>query len=163
MYKKFKIVKVDYKYCDFLRIYDNKVPYNAGSKELRPFIGILFFVGKCEYFAPLSSPKLKHKKLKNNLDLLKIDNGNYGVVNFNNMIPIPLEECELIDIENEENENYRNLLYKQIDWCNEKNNINIILNKAQNLYYKVINNKLPESIIKRCCDFKMLEEKSKKY
>lgn len=48
MYKKFKIVKVDYKYCDFLRIYDNKVPYNAGSKELRPFIGILFFVGKCE-------------------------------------------------------------------------------------------------------------------
>ena len=101
--------------------------------------------------------------MKNTIDFLKIDKGRLGAINFNNMIPIPLEECELIDIENEENENYRNLLYKQIDWCNEKNNINIILNKAQNLYYKVINNKLPERIIKRCCDFKMLEEKSKKY
>ena len=55
MYKSFRIVKVDYKYCDFLRKYDDKVPYNAGSKELRPFIGVLFMIGKCEYFAPLSS------------------------------------------------------------------------------------------------------------
>ncbi|MBQ3142768.1 MAG: type III toxin-antitoxin system ToxN/AbiQ family toxin [Bacilli bacterium] len=88
MYKKFKIVKVDSKYCNYLRKFDNKVVYNAGKKDLRPFIGVLFTIENCEYFAPLSSPKLKHKLLKNTLDLVKICNGKYGVVNFNNMIPV---------------------------------------------------------------------------
>ena len=32
-----KFVKVDYKYCNYLRKYDNKVSYNEGIKELRPF------------------------------------------------------------------------------------------------------------------------------
>ena len=88
MYRKIKIVKIDSKYCDYLRKFDNKVTYNAGTKDLRPFIGILFTINKCEYFAPLSSPKEKHLKLKNTIDLLKIDDGKYGVVNFNNMIPV---------------------------------------------------------------------------
>ena len=88
MIKNFKLVKVDYKYCDYLREYDERVPYNRGIKDLRPFIGILFEVDGIEYFAPLSSPKEKHKKLKNTIDLVKIDNGRYGVINFNNMIPV---------------------------------------------------------------------------
>ena len=88
MIRNFKIVKVDSKYCDYLRQFDNRVAYNAGSKEMRPFIGILFGVDGCEYFAPLSSPKVKHVHMKNNLDVVKIDKGNYGVVNFNNMIPV---------------------------------------------------------------------------
>ena len=29
MIRNFKIVKVDYKYCDYLRKFDNKVSYNA--------------------------------------------------------------------------------------------------------------------------------------
>ncbi len=81
MYKNFKIVKVDYKYCNYLRKFDSRVTYNAGSKELRPFVGVLFTINKCEYFAPLSSPKDKHKRLRNTLDLIKIKRGEYGVVN----------------------------------------------------------------------------------
>lgn len=38
MYRNLKIVKVDYHYCDYLREFDNKVAYNAGNKELRPFM-----------------------------------------------------------------------------------------------------------------------------
>ena len=63
-----KIVKVDSDYCDYLRKFDNKVAYNKNEKELRPFIGILFQIDTCKYFAPLSSPKLKHKNMKNTLD-----------------------------------------------------------------------------------------------
>lgn len=37
MYKKLRIVKVDSFYCNYLRKYDNKVSYNAGTKDLRPF------------------------------------------------------------------------------------------------------------------------------
>lgn len=46
MYKKLKIVKVESKYCNYLRKYDSRVPYNAGTKELRLFIGVLFRVNK---------------------------------------------------------------------------------------------------------------------
>ena len=48
MYKNFKIVKVDSKYCNYLRKYDDKVSYNAGIKELRPFVGVLFNVNNKE-------------------------------------------------------------------------------------------------------------------
>jgi hypothetical protein len=40
----FKIVKIDSDYCDYLRKFDNKVCFNAGVKNLRPFIGVLFVV-----------------------------------------------------------------------------------------------------------------------
>lgn len=35
-----KIVKVNSDYCDYLRKFDSKVPYNKSEKELRSFIGI---------------------------------------------------------------------------------------------------------------------------
>ena len=44
------MVKVNYKYCDYLRQFDNKIPYNASNKELRPFFDILFLVDNYEYF-----------------------------------------------------------------------------------------------------------------
>ncbi len=64
------LVRLDTEYCNYLRKFDDKVPYNYNEKELRPFVGVLFEVNNCKYFAPLSSPKPKHLKLK-----LKIDNG----------------------------------------------------------------------------------------
>ena len=36
------LVRLDSKYCDYLRQFDEKVPYNYDKKELRPFIGVLF-------------------------------------------------------------------------------------------------------------------------
>ena len=83
-----KIVRVNSDYCDYLRKFDNKVAYNKNEKELRPFIGILFQIDACKYFAPLSSPKPKHKNMKNTLDFFKIKDGELGAVNFNNMIPV---------------------------------------------------------------------------
>ena len=42
-----------------------------------------------KYFAPLSSPKQKHLKMKNDIDFYKLSNGKLGAINFNNMIPVP--------------------------------------------------------------------------
>ena len=56
MIKNLLIVRVDSNYCDYLRKFDTKVAYNMNEKELRPFVGILFRIEDCEYFAPLSSP-----------------------------------------------------------------------------------------------------------
>ena len=59
---KFKLVVIDSNYCDYLRKFDKKVTYNKNEKALRPFAGVLFTLKDIEYFAPLSSPKLKHQK-----------------------------------------------------------------------------------------------------
>ena len=122
MYRNFKIVKIDSKYCNYLRKYDSRVPYNSGSKELRPFIGVLFTVEKHEYYAPLSSPKPKHKTLKNTIDLIKIKNGEYGVINLNNMIPVSKNNYELFDLNKKTKNNVEksriNLMNNQLRWLN---------------------------------------------
>ena len=64
MIKNLQIIRVNTNYCDYLRKFDSRVAYNMNEKEIRPFIGILFKIEDCEYFAPLSSPKSKHKKMK---------------------------------------------------------------------------------------------------
>ncbi|MBQ8472406.1 MAG: type III toxin-antitoxin system ToxN/AbiQ family toxin [Bacilli bacterium] len=165
MYKSFKIVKVDSKYCDYLRTFDNKVPYNAGRKDLRPFIGVLFMVSNCEYFAPLSSPKPKHKLLKNTLDLLKINDGIYGVINFNNMIPVEKNnyiEFDLNKKTNDKNEIFRiNLLRNQLRWLTS--NKKEVLTKSKLLYNLYKNKKLPKNVEDRCCNFPLLEEKCREY
>ena len=38
---------------------------------MRPYIGVLFEVDNSKYFAPLSSPKPKHLKLKTKLDFMR--------------------------------------------------------------------------------------------
>lgn len=164
MYRKIKIVKIESKYCDYLRKYDNKVTYNAGTKDLRPFIGILFTINKCEYFAPLSSPKEKHLKLKNTIDLLKIDNGKYGVVNFNNMIPVTNKNYVEFDLNKKatDKEKFRiELMQNQLRWLT--NNKKEIYTKSKLLYNLYKNNKLPNNVKERCCNFPLLEEKCIKY
>ena len=86
MKEKIILVRLDTAYCDYLRKFDDKVPYNFNEKELRPYVGVLFRIDKLMYFAPLSSPKPKHLKLKSKLDFLKIDNGKLGAIN--NMLPV---------------------------------------------------------------------------
>lgn len=165
MYKNFKIVKVNSNYCDFLRKYDNRVVYNAGKKNLRPFIGVLFKIENFEYFAPLSSPKEKHKKLKNTLDLTKIDNGNYGVVNFNNMIPVTSDNYVEFDLNQQINNKYERfrieLLRNQLRWLTA--NKKTILAKSKLLYNLYKADKLASNVKRRCCNFVLLEEKCMEY
>lgn len=130
--KNFIIVQVDYKYCDYLRNFDDKVPYNYGKKELRPFIGILFKVNDVEYFAPLSSPKKKHLIMEDKIDFLKINQGKLGAINFNNMIPLIKNSYHKIDINNIKDRDYNKLLNKQVRWLNR--NYDIICHRALLLY-----------------------------
>lgn len=165
MIRNLKIVRVDSNYCDYLREYDNKVAYNKNEKELRPFIGILFEIDKFQYFAPLSSPKPKHKKMKNTIDFLKIKQGELGAVNFNNMIPVKEDNYFLVDLNKETlttaELKYQKLLKEQLNWLNK--NYHQVQNKSFKLYQLYNNGKLPENVRNRCCNFKLLEEKCLKY
>ena len=142
MIKNLQIIRVDTNYCDYLRKFDSRVAYNMNEKEIRPFVGILFKIEDCEYFAPLSSPKSKHKKMKNTIDFLKIKNGELGAVNFNEA-------------------KYQKLLKEQLAWLNA--NYIQVKDKSYKLYTLYNKGKLPETMRERCCNFKLLEEKCLKY
>ena len=161
----FKLVKVDVNYCDYLRKFDNKVAYNKFEKELRPFVGVLFTIGDYEYFAPLTSPKPKHLKMKNTIDFLKLQNGKLGAINFNNMIPVKSKNYRVIYLNNESSleieSRYKELLKDQLTWLNK--NYEQVINKSSKLYDLYTNNKLNEQIKNRCCNFKLLEEKCSEY
>ena len=163
--KEFILVKLDPNYCNYLRKYDSKVPYNFNNKIDRPFVGILFKVKDIKYFAPLSSPKIKHLKLRSKLDLLKIDNGKLGVVNFNNMLPVSDNNIAIIDINKQPNSiaegKYFKLLGEQVYWLNR--NADSIHNRAKTLYSKYLEGTLNSHIKERCCNFPLLEEKCLAY
>lgn len=141
-----------------MRKFDKRVAYNKYFKELRTFVGILFTIDECLYFALLSSPKKKHLKMKNTIDFYKIDDGKLGAVNFNNMIPVKEEYYDVIllykDIFDDEEQKYQELLKDQFNWLNK--HYNQIKNISKKLYDMYNSNKLPSSIKERCCNFKLL-------
>lgn len=133
------------------------------KKEKGHLCGIVLEINNINYFAPLSSPKEKHKTMKTSLDFIKINNGRNGIINLNNMLPVPLECCNQINIEKEiiKNKKYGLILKYQYLWCNE--NKEQILKKANKLYNLIVFNKANINLKNRCCDFKNLEEMYNKF
>jgi protein AbiQ len=161
-----KIVKVDSKYVDYLRTFDDKVPYNFKRKENRPFVGALFSIDNMMFFVPLSSPKPKHKTIKNGVDFIKIDGGNLGALNFNNMIVVCENNIEFINLDSDpkdtdEETKYKILLNNQLVWL-RKNNVKI-KDKAKLLYDSYKEDSLYPNVKARCCNWPLLEEKCREY
>lgn len=122
------IVKEDY--INYLKKFDDNIRDN--KNESRPYIGILLEVNGMNYIAPLASPKEKHKSMKNNIDFFKLENGDLGVINLNNMIPVYKENIVEYNFEERHNRKYSILLRKQIRFINK--NEDVIKNKANKLY-----------------------------
>ena len=137
------------------------------GKDNRVFIGIVVICGIHKYCIPLSSPKEKHKNMKNSMDFSKIEvNGNLlGVLNFNLMIPIEEEQLQLVDttIFKRDRENiryYKKLCTLELEWCQTNNEV--ICNKANVLYKKYLSNE-PFAGRNRCLNFPKLEAECEKY
>lgn len=149
------IVKEDY--INYLKQFDINIRDN--KNESRPYIGILLEVNGMYYIAPLASPKEKHKTMKSNIDFIKIENGELGVINLNNMIPVYKENIVEYNFDERSNKKYSILLKKQLRFINK--NENEIKNKANKLYKKVISGK--SFISKRCVNFTLVEKKALEY
>lgn len=157
---------LDMKYVRDLSKTDDKVMSVSPQerKENRPFVGIVVIMDGKKYCIPLTSPKPKHEKMKNDLDFSKMydaHNRLIGALNFNNMIPVSEEFIKQININPSKNDSpkdkiYKELLNNQLDWCND--NFDNITKKANKLYKFVT--QTPEksrNLTRRCCDFKKLE------
>lgn len=75
----FRLYKVDMKYIRNLHNIDDKVLSVSPQvgKDNRVFVGIVIICGIHKYCILLSSPKEKHKKMKNSMDFSKIEYKKY--------------------------------------------------------------------------------------
>lgn len=158
---------IDDNYIRYLSKFDKHIAYNKNEK--RPYIGVILVVEEHYYFAPLFSPKQKHKTYKDNLTFFKIVNdktkNDLGIIRFSDMIPVPQDCVYLLDIKNK-SYGYKRLLSEQYSYINKPEHKQKIMDKATKIYSIVTSNK--KNKVSRfykdlSCDFKLLEEKCLKY
>jgi protein AbiQ len=156
-----ELYEVNPKYIDYLvpfapHLFKNKQP---GQHNERKYIGVILTVNNMNYFAPLSSYKSKHDKMKNGLDFIKV--GNYAVININNMFPVPDGEYIYVNISDVKDLQYRKLLmteYRIIRKLQDR-----IKKNAAEVYKHKLAKGTSTALAKRCNDFSLLEEKCKLY
>lgn len=152
-----KLVIVQDDYINYLKQYSKDVKENKNAS--RPYVGVILNIGNQYYFAPLASPKPKHKIMKDKLDFMKIKDGELGAINLNNMIPVPIFLTKEIDLLNYD-EKYQALLKDQINWINRNDRK---LSKNSLKLYTLITEKSNTVFHRRCNNFKLLEEKALEY
>lgn len=134
------------------------------GKSARPFVGIVVICDSKQYCIPLSSPKEKHKTMKNGVDFHKILDSHgklIGVLDFNNMIPVRAEVLQKLVVkqvpgDSPSTKKYKNLVIDQLTFC--QHNQDIIIAKANKLY-KMVNSKNCSGPLKRrCLNWEKLEK-----
>lgn len=153
-----RIYRIDDRYIRFLKSRDCKVQDNKNRR--RPYVGVVLLIGCYQYFVPMESPKQNHAKIKPGKHIIKLDNGNLGLLGFNNMVPVSKDALIEFDIDNEPDEKYRSLLKRQATICNRMKAD--IMDHASKTYYDVVNNK-NKFLVQISCDFKKLEKACKDY
>lgn len=153
-----RIYRVSDHYIRYLNSRDRKVQYNKAAR--RPYVGIVFNFGGFKYYVPMESPKPNHKNIKPGKHILKLDGGRYGLLGFNNMIPVHKDALIEFDINAEPDEKYRELLKRQALLCNRMKAD--ILNHAQMTYFDVTSGK-NKFLLGISCDFKKLESACNAY
>lgn len=154
-----KIYRITEHYVRFLHSIDHRVQYNKGMR--RPYVGIVLIVGSYRYFVPMESPKEEHKKLRPSVHIMPLENGRYGLLGFNNMIPVPPEAVSVLDIDAEQNRQYADLLRRQASFINRHKAD--VYERAQKTYFRATTKNQDNFFRKICCDFKRLERVSSQY
>lgn len=151
-----KFYEVDSEYIKYLKENgDEKIPNIDYKKHKKFFCGIVLTINNFNYFAPVSS---YNKKVHTSFLIMDKDKETNKLnpissLRFSFMFPCPIEYLSQKDF-SKEDEKYRNLLRKELRYCN-KNREKI--KKLANEVYKL---GLKEETRKKfnICDFKKLEE-----
>ena len=139
------------------------------GKETRPFVGIVVICDEKQYCIPLSSPKAKHKSMKNDIDFHRVLDSKgklIGVLDFNNMIPVREDVLQKVIIrigphDSEEIKRYKNLMIDQLNFC--QHNQDIIIAKANKLYKFVDKRNTSRQLKQRCLKWSRLEAVLSRY
>ena len=122
--------------------------------------GIILEINSYTYFAPLNSPKLTHKKYRPNPSFMNIgENSEFGIIRFNNMLPVCNGELVLMDLENIEGK-YKVLLDNQNRFIQKYTKE---IRKQANTLYKLVVDRKEAFLSQICCDFRLLEQRCREY
>lgn len=177
----FGFYTVDKDYVKELYETDNEVFFDEHNYEKKPYVGIMIFTGKYNYFLPLTSAKLKHTtwkliskesyviyenvpKASARKDWIYVSNGDdtvrhiISVLDIKKMIPVPNGKYRKIIFSDIENSTYSELLTKEYRFL--KPYANDILMKANKLYSK---QKETNKINRFFCNYTALEKICDKY
>ena len=183
---KLTFVNIDQDYLKYLHENCTEVFYKPIGYDNKPYIGILINEEENKYVIPLSSAKAKHK-FWNNVEvdrflIYEISNKKplsknavfkenpdgtvkqiFSVIDLKKMIPIKEGLYARVDLtanpqDSVETRNYKNLMNKEFSFCLKI--LPLIIQKANKLYDEQIST---GKIAKFCCDFRLLEEKSREY
>ena len=137
--KDLKFCEIDIEYRKYIQEIEKKFEHSTEEKDNRKFLGIILSINDLDYVVPLSSPKEKHFKMKNSIDFLKINYKNQliGVLNFNNMFPVPKGFYTILNINSVSDIKYRDLLQNELSWCNEITKKEKIYKNAEKLYKNI--------------------------
>ena len=159
MKNKIRIYEIQDTYINYLANYQKHIFNHSKEKKKRKYIGIVLEINGVKYFAPLSSYKAKHKKMKESVDFIKIKN--YAVINLNNMIPVPESQIICIDINSEKDPHYKFLLQAESREVNRQKER--IRKNADVVYRHKKLNGNSTALAKRTNDFDLLEKLYAKY
>ena len=154
-----KIYSIKSEYIHYLSNYQEHIFEHTDGKDRRKYIGIILEMHDMKYFAPLSSYKAKHKKMKETIDFIKIKE--CAVINLNNMIPVPQNQIVDIDINKEKDASYRYLLQAESREVNRQKNR--IRKNAEIVYSHKKHNGNSTALAKRTNDFELLEKLCREY
>jgi len=161
-----KLYTIETDYIEYLKEIQPHIWENQENNRLRPYIGVVLNIGIHKYYAPLSSPKPKHRNMLDRLDFIRLEHKGklIAVINLNNIIPVADELVSLIDIKNLADQRYKDLL--NIEMIDIRRKQAIILKNANNIYNKVTKfNDEPKNkkLVSLCYDFLLLERKLQEY
>ena len=168
---KLNLYSVSDKYIKYLRQFDDKIYDNKEEIRTheRKYLGVVLTVNEFNYYIPMSSPKKSdyidfYKKIirKDTKTIIRIHEGNrlYGTLRISNMIPVPITELEPYITLNETDSKYKEVILGELRFIN--NNTSKIIKYAKTVYNQKIKN-MDIGYIKNTVDFKLLEDKLKKW
>ena len=161
MERKIYLYTISNSYINYLQQFDTKISLH-NSTQGSVYVGaVLEISNDVSYFVPLTSySKKKEVKMKQRkqlvLSLHELGNrdNKLGYMLFNNMIPVPKTELQLIDLSDQSIPKNRMMKLQQTYM---RSILSGIENKSAVVYRKQING--DPYYVRWCCDFTLLERK----
>lgn len=170
--EEFKLYSVSDDYVKWLRkdfpnVYSNKI---NSRTHTRKYLGVVLQIGQYHYYVPMSSPKDSDYQIagvdkvikKSIVPIIRIvvknKNGEKelkGTLRISHMIPVPISELELYDLENEADSTYKDLVQNEMIFI-RKHREKIISN-AKVMYNQKASNDTTAGYVKSALDFQALE------
>lgn len=167
------------RYIDYLRsTVDGHVFANRDPRYVhtRKYLGVVIAINGYNYYAPLSSPKDTDYQFDKNgsrcirksiVPIIRITDTKQdgtaellGTIKFSGMIPVPVSELVLYDIDNETDTAYKDLVNKEIRFINR--HTPEILRSASVLYKQKVSGQII-GYLNSTLDFKSLEKAHDNY